>query len=168
MLEPAAEINLTTLAKALEERPELVLEISGAYDAKADLEGLRENALLRELGVDPTTGDRDDIALREMESTVERQTSPSEAAMIRGQYMADDGSVDEQGLREALWNQMLATQVASETDARALAPARAEAIRAFLVDQQGIESGRVTVLPEARTLDTGEPMVRCELGLSTG
>jgi hypothetical protein len=81
--------------------------------------------------------------------------------------MSDDGTLDEEGFRELLWTQLLETQQISEADGQALAPARAEAIRAYLVDQQGVDGSRVTVLPDAVTVETGDPKVRCQLSLTT-
>ena len=88
--------------------------------------------------------------------------------MIRGRHMSEDGVVDETGFREALWAQLLAGQEVSETDVRALAPARAEAVRTFLVDQSGIDSARVVVLPDPVTVETENDKVRLQLGLNTG
>jgi hypothetical protein len=48
----------------------------------------------------------------------------------------------------------------------ALAPARAEAIRAFLVDQAGIDPVRVSIAPEPKELEDSERWVRCQLELS--
>lgn len=86
--------------------------------------------------------------------------------MVRGRYMADDGSLDEQGYHEDLWNQLLATQAVTEADVQALAPARAEAIRSFLVDQHGTDNARVIVLPDSVKGETGDGTVRLKLSLS--
>lgn len=155
--------NLTTLAKALADRPELGVEVAGTFDPQSDVAGLREAALYRELGVEP--GGEAAIPLRELESRMESETSASLVATSRGQYMSDDGTLDEAGFRELLWTQLLETQQVSEADAKALAPARAEAIRAYLVDQQGVDSSRVAVMPDAVTVETGDSKVRCQLSL---
>ena len=157
--------NLTTLAKALADRPELGLEVAGTFDPQSDMAGLREAALYREFGVEPGGGET--VPLRKLESKYESQTSASLAAMARGQHMSDDGTLDEEGFRELLWTQLLETQQVSEADGQALAPARAEAIRAYLVDQQGVDGSRVTVLPDTVTAETGDPKVRCQLSLTT-
>lgn len=80
--------------------------------------------------------------------------------------MSDDATLDEEGFRELLWSQLLDAQGVSEADAQALAPARAEAIRAHLVAQQGVDDSRVTVLPDTVTVTSGEQRVRCQLSLS--
>lgn len=157
--------NLTTLAKALADRPELGVEVAGTFDPQSDEAGLREAALYRELGVEP--GGEGTIPLRELESRLESETSASLVATARGQYMSDDGTLDEEGFRELLWTQLLEAQQVNEADGQALAPARAEAIRAYLVDQQGVDGSRVTVLPDTVTAETGDPKVRCQLSLTT-
>lgn len=156
--------NLTTLAQALADRPELGLEVAGTFDPQSDVAGLREAALYRELGVEPGAGET--LPLRTLESRLEAETSASLVATARGQYLSDDGTLDEEGFRELLWTQLLETQQVSEADARALAPARAEVIRAYLVDQQGVDSSRVTVMPDTVTVETGDPKVRCQLSLN--
>ena len=85
--------------------------------------------------------------------------------MVRGRFMSDDGSIDEQSYYAELWSQLLATQEVSEADAQALAPARAEAIRSFLVDQEGLDSARVIVLPDSVKGEAGDGTVRLQLGL---
>jgi hypothetical protein len=166
-LEPHVVTNLATLAKGLEDRPELSLEIAGAYDPQADTTGLREAALYQELGGDVSAGSLESLPIRWLESTFEAQTSPSHAAMVRGRYMSEDGSVDEQGLRAELLNELLAAQEVSDADVQALAPARAEAIRSFLVDQQGVDAASVVVRPDPVTVEDGEDKIRLRLSLTT-
>jgi hypothetical protein len=166
-LEPHVVTNLATLAKGLEDRPELSLEIAGAYDPQADTTGLREAALYQELGGDVSAGSLESLPIRWLESRFEAQTSPSHAAMVRGRYMSEDGSVDEQGLRAELLNELLAAQEVSDADVQALAPARAEAIRSFLVDQQGVDAASVVVRPDPVTVEDGEDKIRLRLSLTT-
>ncbi len=75
------------------------------------------------------------------------------------------------GLREAL----VASQPIDEAALEALAPARAETIRAYLVGR-GLDSGRVSVAPEATTVEPdtketaatkSEKWVRCQLELKS-
>ena len=168
VLVPQVSTNLATLATALQDRPELGLEMSGVFDPQTDTAALREATLLKTFDVDLATGSFEDVPTRKLESRYEELTSPSQAAMIRGRHMSEDGVVDETGFREALWAQLLAGQEVSETDVRALAPARAEAVRTFLVDQSGIDSARVVVLPDPVTVETENDKVRLQLGLNTG
>ena len=77
-LEPRDEANLTTLAEALVERPELALEVSGTMDPTVDLAGLQEAALLQKLAVDRSSAES--LPLDRLESEVESVISARTAA----------------------------------------------------------------------------------------
>jgi len=59
-----------------------------------------------------------------------------------------------------------ASQPIDDGAVAALAPARAEAIRAHLVGSGGLDSGRVSVAPEPQVLTDSGGWVRCQLELA--
>jgi hypothetical protein len=65
-------------------------------------------------------------------------------------------------MRESL----VASQPLAEGAVAALAPARAEAIRAFLVDQAGLDPARVNIAPKPEVETGSERWVRCQLELT--
>lgn len=162
VLEEHVTTNLGTLAKALEQRPELMLEIEGSIDPEADANGLREAALASELGGQDTTAD--------LETMYTSRFSSAETEALRTQHTsgAAEPALDEVAYRRALQAQLVETQPIDESQIQALASARAEAIRSFLVDKAGVDSTRVTILPEPASAATGEGRVQCRLGLTSG
>lgn len=166
VLSPEGTVGLETLATALAERPKLGLEVAGAFDPETDLTVLREAALLRELEVDPATGAFADVPTRKLETRLEKLTSVSHTALFRGEHMSEDGSLDEAEFRGSLHDRLLSFQEVAAADVEALAPARSESIRAFLVDQSGIDGSRVVVLPDPVTVGLTDDKVRLELGLT--
>ena len=60
---------------------------------------------------------------------------------------------------------LIDAQTIDEEQVQALGPARAEAIRGYLVDQSGIDPARIGILPEIVDAATGEDRVRCRLSV---
>jgi hypothetical protein len=154
--------NLDSLAAALEERPALVLEIAGPVDPVADARGLQEATLADQLSskglslAELRTGE-----LARLESMTRSQADGSDIDGLRAQH--ESGTMDEAAYRSALIEQLLAAQPFDEAGLQALPPARAEAIRAYLVDSAGFEASRVEVLPEPVTVSDSGKWIRCQL-----
>ena len=167
-LEKHVRANLDTLAKALTERPSLALEVAGTVDPEADARGLRTAALEDQLaseGMDVT--DLETGELERLEEMYRSQVDGADLEALRAQYASDtDGAtLDEVAYRAALLDQVIAAQVVDETETEALAAARAEAIRAYLVDQAGVDASRVVVQTETATVTDSDKWVRCQLAL---
>ena len=84
---------------------------------------------------------------------------------LRSQHTSDE-SLDEVAYRKALIEDLAAAQTVDEGQVGALGPARAEAIRAFLVDQQGFDAGRVSVISESTDVEAAGQWVRSQLVLA--
>ncbi len=167
-LESPVTTNLDTLAKALAERPALVLEIAGTVDPEADAAGLRKTALEDQLGSEGI-----DIAelktgeLSSLEKRVRNTAPGSDVDSIRARYTSgtEEPTLDEPAYRRALLDELIAAQAIDEVQVQSLAGARAEAIRSYLVDTAGVDTARVEVRPEPVTVNEGEDPVRCQLVL---
>jgi len=162
VLEEHVTANLSTLANALEQRPELALEIEGSVDPEADATGLREAAFASEIAGQGETA--------ELEGIYTSRFSGAEMEALRTQHTsgADEPTLDEVAYRRALEAQLVGSQPIDESQIQALAPVRAEAIRSFLVDEAGVDPSRVSILPEPVSATTGEGRVRCRLGVTSG
>jgi hypothetical protein len=160
-LESRVKSNLDTLAKALAERPTLTLEVVGTVDPEADARGLRTAALedrLASEGMD--VADLETGELTRLQEMYRSQVDGADLEALRAQYPSDEAAY-----RAALLEQVIGAQVVDESETNALAAARAEAIRAYLVDQAGVEASRVVVLTESRTVTDSDKWVRCQLSL---
>jgi len=182
-LDEAATGNLDELASALGERPTLALTINGTFDTEVDSSGLREAAFTDELVAQGVTQEQLDtvIPLATLEYLYSSRMSAAELDALRAQHTTPGSAegaepvLDEMAYRDALREALIASQPVDQGTVAALAPARAEAIRAYLVDQGGLDPARVSVAPEPtveepekkETAATGsENWVRCKLELA--
>jgi hypothetical protein len=185
-LETTAVEKLQTLAAGADQRPELVLEVAGAWDPEADSLALREasfDALIEErlAAGDVPEEDRELTASLEMlESLGVERLGAEQLESMRAEHTAaptDFGDTDESAepvLDETAYYRDLRTalieaQPIDPTAVTALGAARSEAIRGFLVEDSGIDSARVRLL-EAAPIDesTGDRWVRCRLDVAAG
>jgi hypothetical protein len=170
-LETRVTTNLDTLAKALAERPTLILEIAGTVDPELDASGLRRAALEGQLASEGVgiaeleTGD-----LGRLETMVKNQAAGSDLDALRAQFTTgtEESTLDEAAYRTALVDELIAAQGIDEAEAQSLAANRAQAIRAYLVDQAGVDASRVVVLTETATVTDSDQWVRCQLSLQEG
>jgi hypothetical protein len=108
-LETRVTTNLDTLAKALAERPTLVLEVAGTVDPEADARGLRTVALEDQLaaeGMDVTDLETGELA--RLEELYRSQVQGVDLEALRAQYPVE---ADEAAYRAALLDQVIAAQV---------------------------------------------------------
>ncbi len=84
---------------------------------------------------------------------------------LRAEHAAEDG-VDEIAYRKVLIDDLVEVQTIEAAQVEALGPARAEAIRTFLVDQQGLDASRVDVVSETTTVESAGQWVRCQLAVA--
>jgi hypothetical protein len=93
---------------------------------------------------------------------------------LRAQHMTADESTGEQVLDDTAYYRDLRTALIEAlpldaAEVQALAGARAEAVRAFLVDEKGIDSARVRIIGAVAVEEpSGDEWVRCRLDVDTG
>jgi len=176
-LEVTASDRLSTLAAGAEQRPELVLLVEGAWDEGADAAALKEAAfeaaVAEKLG---STAGAEEVSpsLDLLESLYRESASGEGLNALRAQNMTADESTGEQVLDETTYYRdlsaaLIEAQPVDMAAVQALAGARAEAVRAFLVDGQGIDPTRLRIIdPVAAEEPSDDDWVRCRLDVETG
>jgi hypothetical protein len=161
-LEPTAVDKLTTLAAGAAQRPELILLVEGAWDAEADSTGLKEIVFEEQLA-----GQQASLEL--FESMYHQADSSESLDSLRAENMKADETTGEQVLDETgyyldLRSALIEVQPVDGAEVQALAGARAEAIRVFLVDELGVAAGRVRIIdPVTLEESQDDRWVRCRL-----
>ena len=165
-LDADAEDKLSKLAKALDDRPKLQLSIEGSVALREDSEALAEQklqlqllkaskltALPDELSASrfPTQGKLADTLVELFEQQL-KLDADAEKDKVKQKLdeKADGEKVDEDTLltvwHMGLYNQLLSAQEISNNELANLAQARAQAIKAFLVDRAAVAAERVFLL----------------------
>jgi outer membrane protein OmpA-like peptidoglycan-associated protein len=128
-LSPPAEENVARVAQALGERPQLGVEVHGAYDRERDRRALRmraaREAVASAAGVEPPL---------DMDSPKVRQAAEELYLERGGKRPAPEG--------QALLERIAALGPLEESAAQELARERAETVRAALLEH-GVDPGRV-------------------------
>lgn len=153
-LQAQARGNLDTLARALQERPVLRLEVEGQSSPAADGPLLAEQWLQREYQqtwykILQRRGDKVPADAAELEIGDEEK-----AAMLEGIYRSRLGQqpptqwndLDEQARSEKLREAVIASRADSTALLRRLSRARASSIKDYLVDNAGLNDSRVYLL----------------------
>ena len=160
--------RLSTLAAGAEQRPELILVVAGAWDEAADTAGLKEIAFEAQM-------EGQQVSPELFESMYREVASGEAIDALRAKNMTTEESTGEQSLDETAYYRdlqaaLIEAQPVDMAAVQALGEARAEAVRAYMVDTAGIDSGRVRVV-EAVAVEEGEgedDWVRCRLDIDTG
>ena len=184
-LTPPELEKIVQLKEALQQRPELVVEISGVSDRSVDTIALKKaklRAVAKErLGEEFSDSDERAMMLDEKIRTLveemfsERFPDVSLADMKAEHTVAPASDpegkpeVDQLAYATALWNQLLAVEVVSDQNLTDLANARAETIRsAFLESGQFAEKRIVIGAPkEAEAESENGEWVKLELGIAS-
>lgn len=172
--------KLRTLAAGADQRPELVLQVEGAFEPEADTEALQEaafEALIAERqagGEEEAAGSaslqlleelyRESPAAEDLEAVRARHTTAGEA--VEGETA--EPVFDETAYSRELTAALVASQVVDEAQLRELGASRSEAIRGVLVDQFGLAGTRVRVSDPVALEPSGERWVRCTLDVAAG
>ncbi len=180
-LQPAEEEDLLAVAEALEQRPQLALTVGGPYDPGRDARALRaqqvRRALARQLGrelaPDETPGPfdfSDPATRRALHALVEAM--PAAAGTAHPASAPSDSAAglpppappgeDPAAPFRAMFERLVERWPLGDQALRLLAVSRAQAIRAFLVEQGGVAPGRVTV-GEIHAVQAGEEGVPAHL-----
>ena len=153
--------RLEALAKALNDRPALRLEISGRGDPETDREGLRRVAMERAVraekqkdlvkkGVDSGSTDSIEVDAKEYPAYLQRAYKAAKFPKPRNLIgFTKDLPVEEM---EKL---MLTNLPASDDDLELLADQRAEAVQLWLVEQGKVPAERVFIAPSKVGPDKG-------------
>jgi len=110
------------------------------------------------------------IPLAMLESIYAERNSAAGLDALRAQHTSAPAEgaapvLDEVAYRLAMREALVASQPLADGAIAALAPARAEAIRAFLVDQAGLDPARISIAPKTQVQTGSENWVRCQLEL---
>jgi hypothetical protein len=172
-----AAAKLGTLAAGLAVRPALTLGIAGAWDPEVDTAALRARALDAALAARGVTPEQLEtvVPLEIFEALYSETVAEPTLEVLRGEHTTADpespdgpGTLDEIAFRRSLRERMLAAQPVDPAALEALAAARAEAVRAHLVDAGGLDGARVGVLDPAPAQGSGGDWVRCRLEVAAG
>jgi hypothetical protein len=169
-LTPPELEKVTQLEEALQQRPELVIEISGVMDRGVDTDALKKIKLIavatERLGEE--FGSQDDQAMMlddEIRGVVEKMFSERfpdvDRTSMRAQHAVPPASdpeapavLDELAYATALWNQLLDAENVSDQDLADLAQARARVIKdAFL--SSGQFAGNRVVIAAPKEVESG-------------
>jgi hypothetical protein len=181
-LTPPELEKIAQLQLALQERPELGIELSGVYDPSSDTAKLQffrlRDTVMERLGKEPSAEDPENLMLdEEIRSVLEQlfeERFPAETTdsmkAANSAPPADDPEgkpvLDALAYAGSLRDRLLASEEISIADLEALAQARAEAIRAaFLASGEFDESRIVIAAPTEVESEDGE-WVLMELGVS--
>ncbi len=147
LLPPERE-KLDLLAKALEKRPKLALQISGAYDAATDTRALQIAKL--EALVLERSGDKGGEAMQDPEFLeklyVEFNGEVAYKALsdhLHQEY--EENKAYEKALQDALIEGVIVRQEVAVAELEFLARSRAVAVKEYLMQNQKIDSSRVTL-----------------------
>jgi hypothetical protein len=165
--------KLRALAAGADQRPRLILQIAGVWDEPVDVPAMQEarvEAMLAERAPADTAvvGPPLDAVV----SLASEQLPVEQIAALREQSMtasADGGqtTLDETKYYHALREALIPAQTIDSAALQALAGARAESIRALLVDELGADPGRLELLESAAVeKPSDDRWVRLELEIA--
>jgi hypothetical protein len=172
-LDIAATDKLRTLAEGAEQRPDLILQVEGGYDPDADMTALQEaafRAAMRERRGTDTVATGGSVSIEELESFY-RETFPGATLdTLRARHVRPGGgedAIDETAYYRDLRAALIAAQPVDSAQLGKLGSARADAIRALLVEA-GTAPSRVQELPAAAVEPSDDGWVRCRLDVAAG
>ena len=155
---PEHDKRLVTLGKALQQRPNLLLEVRGQYHVESDRPVLQEQKLIARLKKTeqaPEKGktlDTLDVDILE-ENFAEQASSDAISALKAENSFVKEGAandapkaLDPVKYKSALLQSLVAIQKVSEDELRELAKLRANTVRDQLVNIGGLKANRVFVL----------------------
>jgi len=155
---PEHDKRLETLSKALQQRPQLLLEVRGQYHMINDKTVLQERKLrasLEKTEQAPPKGktlDTLDVDILE-ENYIEQASSDAVSALKAENSFAKEGAekdapkeLDQAKYKSALLTSLIAVQKVSEDELRDLAKLRANSVRDQLVNVGGLQANRIFVL----------------------
>lgn len=166
----AAGKKLEALAKALNERNSLKLEITGRADPEADKEGVKRAAIERAMKAEKLKDLKkagegkslDDIVIAPEETKVYLTRAYKEAKFPKPRNMI---GMQKDLPVEEMEKLMLTNFPASDDDLKALATRRAETVQAWLVEQGKVPPERIFLLPSKVEADDKAKASRADFSL---
>ncbi|MGZ8245092.1 DUF748 domain-containing protein [Methylomagnum sp.] len=149
--------QLSTLAKALRERPALYLQITGVAGPERDRQGLTDRLKIAKLMAEGRPASDPEVLRATVLSESDRQR------YLERLYRRETGQTAPASV-EAMRRALLDPAAISRTRLRLLAQARTSAIRDYLVNAESLRPDRI--FPTSVRVRQGKgPLVRSELGL---
>jgi hypothetical protein len=174
-LTPPELEKIQQLQTALQQRPELKVEITGPYDPDIDIAKLqyfrlRDEALSR-LGQQATDQDEeiemlDDEIRSVLENLFEERFPDIPLKSVKDRHLTDSG-LDQLAYAGDMWNQLLASESITQADLEALATARADAIRTAFLAGGEFSADRISLAAPAQAESGDGEWVTTELGVAT-
>ena len=182
-LTPPELEKIAQLEEALQQRPELVIEISGVMDRSIDADALKKIKLIavatERLGEE--FGSQDDQAMmldEEIREVVEKMFSERfpdvDRAGIKAQFTAPPASdpeaaavPDELAYATALWNQLLDAESVSEQELAELAQARAQVIADAFLSSGQFAGDRLVIASPKEVISEDKQWVVLELSVAS-
>lgn len=175
-LTPPELEKIRQLQSALQQRPDLKVEITGPYDPEIDIPGLqyfrlRDEALGR-LGQQAADQNEeiemlDDEIRSVLEGLFEERFPETSLGSLKDQHRDASSDLDELAYATALWNRLLTSETITNDDLLSLAAARAEAIRTAFLAGGEFSADRIRLAAPARTDADDDEWVFTELGVAT-
>ena len=182
-LTPPELEKIAQLQQALQQRPELSIEVSGAYAPGADRPRLQyfrlRDLALERLGKEPVEGESEtemlDAEVRAILEVMFRERFPeSDPETLKATHTgppADDPEgkpeLDELAYAQDLWERLLASEEITTADLRTLADQRAEAIRSAFLASGEYDETRIALGEATETESEDDEWVIVELGVAT-
>lgn len=166
-LEVTAADKLGVVAAGIGQRPEIVLLVEGAWDPAADRMALKEAAF------EAAVAERA-VSLELLEELYRKSGSAEPLDALRARNMTTDQDTGGQVLDETTYYRdlqaaLIEAQPVNAAEFEALAATRAEAVRTFLVDSQGLDQARVRIIDAVAVEESSENgWVRCRLDVDSG
>jgi len=182
-LTPPELEKVVQLEQALQQRPELAVEISGVFDPNIDVPALKfirlRDVANERLG--EGLGDRDentmmlDVEIRalvELMFTERFPDIPPESLKLRHAAPPTDDPegkpvLDELAYASDLWKRLLESEVISDQDLAALATARAEVIKAAFLASGQFDESRVVIAESQEVESEDGEWVKLELAVAS-
>jgi outer membrane protein OmpA-like peptidoglycan-associated protein len=163
--------KLDTLAKALDQRQGLRLDVTGTADTTLDRDGLRLRKLreqvltLKQQEHGNAKSEPEELSAEDEQRLVEQLYAKLPAVQPEPVAGQPEAAEQKPPTLEEMTQRLLATITVPEAEVESLARQRAEAVRNHLLEHGGLANERVFLL-EANTTASGHDLVRTQLGLS--
>ncbi|VAW84363.1 hypothetical protein MNBD_GAMMA16-1927 [hydrothermal vent metagenome] len=161
VLLPEHNKRLNTLGKALQERPQLLLEVRGQYDEKHDKPILQKQKLVARLNASNTLPSTDtplntlDIAI--LETNYSAQAGAEAMTLLKTKHTTTNEETKEKEpeiidptlYKAAVVDSLIRLETVNNSELRDLARSRADTIRNHFVNTGGLNANRIFVLEAA-------------------
>ncbi|HEU4623222.1 MAG TPA: DUF748 domain-containing protein [Steroidobacteraceae bacterium] len=164
-LDATAQERVTSIAKALQERPQLKLDIPVSYSRELDAAEIAKRTLDEKLSAVPEPAQRFDMLMEEYKSLYGADTPPPQnAANVLALPKKKRPPESYDAANEELTRAIVEKQPASDSDLEQLAQARAHAIQDALLGSGELDPSRVFILGTNAT-EPADGKIRLALAL---